>query len=215
LAAKGLLPAEHLLDTGYVDAEYVRHSQAAYGIEVVGPMHPDTSWQAQTPGAYDLSRFTVDWATHTVTCPQGKTNATWTLLRDVHGNPGIGVRFKRADCPACRARALCTRSQTTPRHLTLRPQALHEILQAQRQHQQTAAWQQRYHQRAGIEGTLSQGVRAFALRQARYGGLAKTRLQHILTAVAINVVRLVGWLGGVPHAKTRTSRFAALAPHAA
>ncbi len=66
--------------------------------------------------------------------------------------------------------------------------------------------------RAGIEGTISQAVRAFELRHSRYLGLAKTHLQHLFTAIAINLVRFDAWLNEVPHAKTRTSRFAALAP---
>lgn len=66
--------------------------------------------------------------------------------------------------------------------------------------------------RAGVEGTLSQGIGALGLRQARYIGLVKVQLQHLLTAVALNVVRMVSWLHGIPHAKTRISRFAALAP---
>lgn len=48
--------------------------------------------------------------------------------------------------------------------------------------------------------------------EARYLGLAKTHLQHLLTAGAINLVRFDAWRAGVPHAKTRTSAFAALAP---
>ena len=66
--------------------------------------------------------------------------------------------------------------------------------------------------RAGIEGTLSQGVRAFGLRHTRYRGTAKTHLQHIATAAAINIDRIVAWLDERPRAQTRTSRFAALAP---
>ncbi len=62
-----------------------------------------------------------------------------------------------------------------------------------------------------MEATLSQGVRAFDLRQARYRGLAKTGLQHIATAAAINLDRIAAWLAGRPLAPTRTSRFAALA----
>ena len=54
--------------------------------------------------------------------------------------------------------------------------------------------------RAGVEGTLSQGVRGFGLRRCRYIGLAKARLQHVATAAAINVYRLSDWLGGVPRA---------------
>ena len=65
--------------------------------------------------------------------------------------------------------------------------------------------------RAGIEGTLSQGVRAFGLRQSRYIGLAKTGLQQVCTAAAMNASRVVRWLDGVPLARTRVTRFAALA----
>ncbi|HZV82254.1 MAG TPA: transposase, partial [Geobacteraceae bacterium] len=70
----------------------------------------------------------------------------------------------------------------------------------------------RYRRRAGIEGTLSQGVRAFGLRRTRYRGLVKTHLQHLATAAAINLDRLFAWLAERPRTTTRTSRFAALAP---
>jgi len=81
---------------------------------------------------------------------------------------------------------------------------------AAREHQTTAAWQAQYAVRAGIEGTLSQGIRAFALRQSRYLGVAKTHLQHVATAAAMNLVRVDAWFEGIPHARTRISRFAAL-----
>ena len=73
------------------------------------------------------------------------------------------------------------------------------------------AWVERYHRRAGVEGTLSQGVRAFGMRRSRYIGLAKTSLQQACTVVAMNVSRVVHWLDGRPRAKTRMTRFAALA----
>ncbi|MEP0872738.1 transposase, partial [Trichocoleus desertorum AS-A10] len=57
------------------------------------------------------------------------------------------------------------------------------------------------------------GVRAFGLRQSRYRGLSKTHLQNIAIAAAMNLDRLVNWLTRVPRAKTRISRFAALAPN--
>jgi len=73
------------------------------------------------------------------------------------------------------------------------------------------AWNERYRVRAGIEGTLSQGVRAFGMRRSRYIGLAKTGLQQACTAVAMNVSRIVNWLDAKPRAKTRVTRFTALA----
>ena len=69
LAAKALLPAEHLLDAGYVDGALLVQSQQRYGIDVVGPVAPDHSWQAQTEGAHELSTFSIDWAEQVVTCP--------------------------------------------------------------------------------------------------------------------------------------------------
>ncbi len=75
------------------------------------------------------------------------------------------------------------------------------------------AWIERYHIRAGIEGTLSQGVRAFGMRRSRYIGLAKTGLQQIGTAAALNASRVVDWLAGKPRAKTRVTRFTSDAPN--
>lgn len=84
-------------------------------------------------------------------------------------------------------------------------------MQVARQRQETAAFAADYTRRQGIEGTLSQGVRAFGLRRARYRGRAKTHLQHIGTAVAVNLRRLADWIDEMPRAQTRCSHFAALA----
>lgn len=111
---------------------------------------------------------------------------------------------------------MCTRAKTAPRELTLRPggrhEVLQEVLQEVRQRQTTAAWQALYGKRAGIEGCLSQALRLTGLRRARYVGVAKTHLQHLASAAAINLVRLEAWFAGLPRAKTRVSRFAALKP---
>ena len=48
------------------------------------------------------------------------------------------------------------------------------------------------------------------LRQVRYVGLAKTHVQHVVTAAARNLVRLGAWLGGTPLARTRQSAYARL-----
>ncbi|MDD3828557.1 MAG: transposase, partial [Anaerolineae bacterium] len=72
-------------------------------------------------------------------------------------------------------------------------------------------FRERYNCRAGVEGTISQGTRSFELRRTRYRGLAKTYLQDLLTAGAMNVTRAVSWLHENPKAKTRRSRFQRLA----
>jgi transposase len=213
LAAKDLLPNQHIVDAGYVDSNLIVTSRKQYGIDLVGPVRPNVSWQAKTDGGYDSSQFIVNWNTKRVTCPQGKKSTKkWVPTQDKWGNAVINVRFPRQTCRLCPARDLCTRSLTEPRELTLRPKAEYQALQTARQQQNSTDWKKLYGTRAGVEGTLSQGIGTLGLRQARYVGLIKVRLQHLLTAVALNVLRMVAWLDGIPHAKTRISRFAALAP---
>jgi IS5 family transposase len=78
---------------------------------------------------------------------------------------------------------------------------------AARQREQSEEFKQQYKKRAGVEGTISQAIRAFGMRRSRYLGLAKTHLQHILTAVALNLVRVGEWLAETPRAATRKSHF--------
>jgi len=85
------------------------------------------------------------------------------------------------------------------------------LLGGARSRQLTEDFAALYAQRAGIEGTISQGVRAFGLRQARYRGLRKTCLQEVATAAAIDLSRLHHWLAGDPPTTTCRSRFARLA----
>lgn len=211
LAAKELLPAEHLLDAGYVDSATLVASQNDHKVEVIGPVPRDQSWQAQQEAAFDIACFVFDWEAQVATCPQGSTSRKWSETHDRNGNPIINIRFDTQVCQACPARCHCTRSTLGPRHITVRPRAQHLTLQAARQYQQTQAFKDRYQTRAGIEGTISQGVRVTSLRRSRYVGHAKTHLQHVLIAAAINLRRLGDWLADTPRAKTRTAPFVLLA----
>jgi transposase len=212
LVEKDLPPSEHLVDAAYIDAELLVSSHEDYGITLRGPTRPNPNWQANIDGAYTLADFAVGWERQRVHCPQGKTSGSWVERVDHTGGPYIEVRFRQHDCGACHARACCTRATQAPRSLKLHPQPQDQALRAARAWYASREGQQRYQRRAGVEGTLSQGVRAFGLRRTRYRGLAKTHLQHVATAAAINMDRLVAWLDERPRAKTRTSRFAALAP---
>jgi Transposase DDE domain len=71
-------------------------------------------------------------------------------------------------------------------------------------------FQAEYARRAGIEGTISRGMRSTRLGRTRYIGLARVRSGHILTAVGLNVLRLGEWFLETPRAKTRVTPFARL-----
>ena len=136
---------------------------------------------------------------------------TWRAGLDEVGAPRIQSVFSRTDCGACTARPLCTPAKEARRSVYFHPRPEYEALNAARARMHDPAWKERYHLRAGIEGTLSQGVRALGMRRSRYIGLAKTGLQEACTGAAMNALRAVQWLAGVPRSSTRVTRFASLA----
>jgi len=180
-------------------------------VDLVGPPPADTPWQARTAGAFASACCAIDWAARRVTCPQGHTGGQWSETADPLGNAVITMRCAPADCLACPCRARCTRSAQGARRLTLRPQAQHLALWAARARQATLEFAAQYAARAGIAGTISQGVNTCDLREARYRGRAKTQLQQLRTGAAMHVVRLGAWFAERPRAATRPSRLAYLA----
>lgn len=213
LAEKERLPEDHLVDTGYTTADHLVLGQSLYNLNLIGPVQRDSCWQARTEAGFDLSQFVIDWPNQQAICPEGKTSVIWSAHAE-RGHEVVEVRFAKADCASCASRSLCTQAKKNPRSLKLRQQSHHEALQAARHYQTTSEFKARYRLRAGVEGTISQATRTFELRRARYIGLTKTHLQHLLTAAAINLTRAVAWLQDKPLAQTRLSPFAALSPPA-
>jgi transposase len=209
LKAKTLVPTEHFVDSGYVSAEHLVQSRKDH-ITLMGPMRPDTSWQARDPEGLDLTHFTIDWEAKIVTCPAQQVSRSWIPRIEQDGDAVIEVRFAAQSCQSCPLRAHCTRAKTAPRKLKFRPQEMHEALTNRRVEQLTPEFKKCYQQRAGVEGTIAQACNKYQVRRSRYIGLARTHLQHVLTATALNFSRLMNWLDQKPSAKTRISRFAAL-----
>lgn len=212
LERKHLLPSEHLMDTGYVDGEHIVTSQKQYEVELLGPVVQPGNWQAKDAQGFDLSHFVIDWHHHTVTCPEGKISRKWTVRQERTVPEVIRAQFAKRECLACPSRSQCPQAKENLRQVTFRPQAHHEAIQAARKRQTTQEFKERYAKRSGIEGTISQGVRAFDLRTCRYLGIQKTHLQHLLTATAMNVVRLFQWQMGQTPVRLPLSPFAVLAP---
>ena len=211
LATSGVLPAFQLADASYVCGSNLVSSHACQ-IDLIGPAYKDNTWQAKASEGFDVANFRIDWERKRVTCPRERRSIRWSETKTARGRSMIHIDFSADDCSACPSRSSCTRAKDLPRTLTLQPREEHEAIQFARKRQNTEEFISLYSQRAGIEGTVSQGVRAFGLRQARYRGLKRTHLQELATATALNVGRIANWLNGVPTALTRRSQLAALAP---
>jgi len=206
LAAKNLAPGRSYLDSGYLSAALVVTALATWGIALIGPLLADTSAQARAGAGYARADFAIDYDGKTVTCPQGKTSASWTPCTQ-RGKDAIVAQFSTTDCGPCPARALCTRGKR--RLLTLPPRDLAEAQATARAAEKTIPFQADYARRAGVEGTMHQAT-SHGARRARYRGLQKTRLDHAYMACALNLLRLHAYWTGTPLDRRRTSHLARL-----
>lgn len=181
LKAQETLPNEHQVDQGYLSGENLVES-AKLGINLLGLPLADT----QGPPGFRQADFAIDEAARQATCPDEQTSRVWSQRRTGQ----IQIRFDAQRCQPCRFFGVCTQSPQG-RSLTLHPHRL--ALIQRRAEAKTPAFLEKLHLRAGIEGTISELVRSYGLRRARYRGQAKLRLQMAFTAVAINLRRLVRW----------------------
>lgn len=209
LKERDLLPEEHYLDSGYPSAELIVGSLETFGVALITPVLLDHSRQAKAHEGFAASDFTVDWQAQQVTCPAGQLSASWTPCIQA-GVPKTVVTFSTTDCGPCPLRTQCTTAKSRRRQISLHPREMTEALRRARAEQQTKDWQKDYALRAGVEGTIRQATAVTGLRHARYRGLAKTHLEHVYSAVALNLIRLDAWWNGHPLDRTRTSHLARL-----
>jgi len=209
LITKGLKPDQQFVDSGYLESDLLFDSLQK-GIDLVGPMPTDNTWQAHTPDAFDHTHFQIDWQAMTATCPSGRVSGPARQGHTRRGTPNYQFAFQVIDCFPCSLRSRCTKSPHVGRILTIYPAQQYAALVQARSREKTIAFKKLYGLRAGIEGTISETVRCFGLRKARYRSLAKVRLQHLATAAAINVLRVIQWAEGLRPVRHHSSAFAAL-----
>lgn len=209
LLSRNLAPDIHWVDAGYVSTDHLLSSQEK-GIDLLGPARSDSSWQARMEGGYDQTQFNIDWENMVATCPEGRQSMLWKEGKSSLGRPNIHFLFSRPLCFHCSAREKCSRGKMNGRHLTVSLRPAYEMLKQTRKREQTEGFKEEYKRRAGIEGTIAQAVNAMGARHNRYRGSARTHLQHIATAAAINLRRIAAWLMGDRPGGTQISPFAAL-----
>ena len=169
LQQRDLLPATHIVDAGFLDAELLVESREHYGVDLLGPTRLDDHCQAREGAGCDAQHFQIDWDQQHATCPAGKASISWTPVMDTRDNPGIKMKFSTKDCRHCAKLAQCVRSKKRDprRTLSIRPQPQYQALQTARQQEATPVIQEEYARRAGIEGTLSRRTRSTRLRRTR------------------------------------------------
>ncbi|MEU3099431.1 transposase [Streptomyces sp. NPDC006967] len=195
-----LLPDRHLVDGGYTSVAGLDAAARLHRVTLIGPLPPSTTPQhhpaapprSTTPqhranDGFGRENFIIGFDQREVTCPNGQVSANWQDL-PVAEPTKVAVRFDARQCGRCPERAKCTpgpfRSLYFPTH------RLHELQTKNRADQQDADWRRLYGRHSGAEGTIEEVADGHRGHRCRYRGLAKTHVQHVPTALAINVERL-------------------------
>lgn len=180
-------------------------SAAVDDAEMTAAVHQRPAGRRLTPGGHAADAGYVS-----------ARSVFWSDQRKPAGIPVARVHFALADCGPSPLRPRCAKAANGRygRSLTLLSREQHGELARQRARRQTPGWKARYNLRAGVEGTISQAVRATRLRRTPYPGQDKTRLANVLNATAVNLIRADAWLNGTPLGTTRVSHLARLDPAA-
>ena len=134
----------------------------------------------------DKTAFEIDLDRSLITCPCGH-QAEGQPAHDRLGRPILKFSFARPVCAACALFEACVRSQTTGRTVTTHAQEAY--LQAARQRQETAQFQELYPLRSRVERKIAELV-GHGLRKTRYRGQPKRQLQRLWTGAGVNLKRL-------------------------
>src|SRR5271166_6083828 len=178
-------PPEMYTDGAYISGRAIQEAQEA-GWQLVGPAQPSAS-RAGLAKEYRIEAFDISITERKAVCPDGKTSTNCSKLTEEKSGK-VTYRFEfGSQCHSCPHKAACVPSAQP--HRTILVGAYHEELQQRRRDQQSEEFQLRMHQRNAIEGTISELVRGYGLRRARYKGFAKVDLQNQLIAAACNIKR--------------------------
>ncbi|MFE5806223.1 IS1182 family transposase [Streptomyces sp. NPDC056491] len=195
LARRGLLPAEHLVDAGYTSLPHLEQAARDHQVTVTGPLPANPTRQHRQAKGFARDDFHIDYDRREVTCPQGQVSAGW------HGPyptssptaaPLIVARFAKSQCRPCPARTECTTTADNARTVGFPPRELRDLQLRVRTEQQSPEWKTRYAVRSGVEGTVNEFAHGHGMRRCRYRGQGKAHIQHVLTAIAVNIERLSG-----------------------
>jgi hypothetical protein len=144
---------------------------------------------------FHKAQFHIDLEKNSVTCPAGHTTTNWAhaTAQATRGRPEPVLvkhfHFPASLCNSCPFVARCVKSKKgAGRVIALHPQE--HLLQQARAYQATDAFIEDKRLRQAAEHRLAR-LCQLGIRQARYVGRAKTKLQLLLAATVANLVRLV------------------------
>lgn len=203
LSEHELLPQTHLVDMAYVNGQTIVESQNR-GVELLGPIHLDTSLVARNDEGFSSEHFQIDFESKQAFCPNGQPAQKWVETVGENRRPVIQLQWGTEICALCPMRSKCTQGENRGR--TMKISRHYPIIAQRRKEQFTHEFHNRYRRRAGVEATLSHLVCCHGARQTPYCGLDKTRCYFLFLATAVNLIRTVTWQSGLRPKRNRVSK---------
>lgn len=173
-----------LADMAYSDGD-TRVAVEQAGVELVAKVPPVTN-----RGLFPKTDFVIDAEAGTVTCPAGVTTTDARPAKDHKGHPALRFVFPAEVCAACPLHASCTTGARGRSVIVGRHEARNAAARAAQLDPDIKALLRR---RAKVERKIDH-LQDLGMRQARYRGRRKTKLQALLAATVANFSRL-GVLG--------------------
>jgi len=172
-------------DKAYAHTENYKQLEER-NIEAVIPVQPQSAQSKSIP----LCRFKYDAKNHIVRCPRGKV-----LNRTCHTDKGWIYRAAAKDCANCPLRSRCV-SSTAKVRVVLITDGYESLLRARRRWQKKDEdLQEKYtRHKWRVEGVHGEAKTCHGLRRAVRRGLANVSIQVYLTAMVMNLKRLVAFL---------------------
>jgi len=175
-------------DTAYGGVEN-RVACAERGIDLVAPVATPNDPEV------DKSAFKIDVVAGKGTCPQGESSTEYREVKDDAGRKVKQFVFDLEKCSVCPLYDRCLRGKKDGRKSerkvgrTVTLNYHEDVIQAARERQETVEFREAYRERSKVERKIAE-LMGHGLRNARYFGRKKKRLQALWTAAVVNLKRL-------------------------
>ena len=189
---RGLDIEEVAADTAYSDGPIRAGLQGDVATPAIIAHIPEPQPKPSADGKFTTDQFRYDAEAGTVTCPSGEV---CTNRKENRSKGGFNFYFAKATCAMCPLREKCLSkgelAAGVRRGRSVYINAYRQLHDAAKVHQETEEHKQAMHKRLAIEHKAAEMLHRHGLRHARYRGLQKMLIQAYLTAVVVNLKRLV------------------------
>ena len=187
-SAQGNDVKELSIDGAGYNGPVLRELTDPKGLNLEVTVPPPTPAVRTTFGPERFSLKVIDERTSELTCPAGQTTQSRSRTRH---KPGDRYQFTNKQCAGCEKRTECLENPKSPRGRVVVKNEYEAEYKKVHEKAKTAEYQETRRVHPKIERKLGEVARHHGARQARYRGLPKVLIQGVLTALVVNVKRIV------------------------